>query len=81
MLLKRLDCFDDGGKEEAFKYLDKCITSFLEKKIKQHRKMLECQNVQKDHMEDLCTLRMVGLGLITVDEAKQRIINANVRVS
>lgn len=79
--MKRLDCFDDDGKQEAFKYLDKCITNFLEKKIKEHRKTLEYQNVQKDHMEDLCTLRMVGLGLISVEEAKRRIINTNVRVN
>ena len=80
-LMKRLECFDDKGQNDALKYLDKCVTKYFEKNCKDLRKRLEEQNVQKDHMEDLCTLRMLGLGLISVEDARKKIINPNVRVN
>ena len=80
-LLSRLECFDDDGKQEALKYLDKCVTKYFEKNCKDLRKRLEQQHVQKEHIEDLCTLRMLGLGLISVEDAKKKIINPNVRVN
>lgn len=79
-IAKRLECFDEEGQKEAFKYLDKCVTRFLQSKVKSQRKRLEKDMVEKDHIDDLCVLRMLWLGLITPEDAKKRIHNPNVKV-
>lgn len=79
-IAKRLECFDEEGQKEAFKYLDKCVTRFLQSKVKSQRKRLEKDMVDKDHIDDLCVLRMLWFGLITQEEAKKRIHNPNVKV-
>ena len=76
----RLDCFDDAGKDEIIKYLNKCVTRFFKTKIRSHRKTLEKHGVDKDHIDDLCTLRMLNCGLITREDASKMIHNINARV-
>lgn len=80
-IVHRLDCFDDVGKQEAIQYLNKSLTKFFQLKVKTHRKCLEKQGVDKDHINDLNILRMYGFGLISKEEAQKSIRNVNVRVN
>jgi hypothetical protein len=79
-LSARLDCFDEDGKEQIIKYLDKCITKFFQSNVRSHRKTLQKHGVNKDHIDDLCTLRMLSYGLITKEDASKMIHNNNVKV-
>lgn len=80
-IVHRLDCFDETGKKEAVKYLNKSLTKFFQSKVKQQRKRLEKQGVDKDHIDDLCVISMYTLGLITKEESQKLIHSSNVRVN
>ena len=77
----RLDCFDEDGKKVAIDYLNKCLTKFLKSNVKKQRKFLKESGANDDQINDLCTLRMLGLGLITREDAKKLIRNTSVRVN
>lgn len=86
-IAKRLECFDEEGQKEAFKYLDKCLNRFFQSKLRKqsivldplkylagYEDRLRKQGLSQRDIQHSKLCKMRVMGLISKEEERARII-------